>query len=221
MDRDKNELNEEVEEKLDLPANSEDDSVEEAEEILDYVLEDIDDPKVKSKVKQSFQGIIAKFHRGPFPPASELQAYQDVSPEILDKIMGYISKEQENRHYLNSKSLELEEKELDANTTLANKEMDKTFDAVNEIIRDDNKDRKRGFYAAFGLSLFLLVILGYAVYSGYELAALGVSGSFVIVVALLITNFLKGRKGLDKRGAFDEVVAKLSGGKSKESEGKG
>ncbi len=112
-------------------------------------------------------------YSGPIPPAEQLEKYNSINPELVDRIVTLAEREAKNRH-------ENERIALQANITISNKQF--TERRVGQILG-----------AAIGISA--LFCSGYLGFVGSHLAAGIVGGATVIgLVSVFVTGHYSSKK---------------------------
>ncbi|MDA8692498.1 DUF2335 domain-containing protein [Saprospiraceae bacterium] len=143
-----------------------------AEEILDGIIED---PDVKEKVAL----VIRKVRESPHPSPRDFEGYKSVNPKLADDIFQFGKDEQLHRHKINLKSLELDEKRLDAGIRLEEK-----------IIDNDNNETLRGQIFALIIVIMVVVLGAIMIFNDH---AIGGTIFVGVGLALLVAQFIQGR----------------------------
>jgi len=65
---------------------------------LDQLLKDVPDEKTKKGIESFFLGVKVNRHQGPIPSPEALARYDQISPALVDRIVGMAEKEQLHRH---------------------------------------------------------------------------------------------------------------------------
>ncbi len=104
---------------------------------------------------------------GPLPSASEMRGYNEISPDLVNRIVTLAEKETEFRHSTERNIIE-----------------------VNyELAKEHQKERKRGQIIGAIVSFMCLLTSGYLGYLGHPTAAGIVGGTTVIgLVAVFVTG---------------------------------
>lgn len=148
--------------------------------ILEHLLKDVPDEKVKKGIESFILGVkISKHHQGPIPSPDDLANYGKISPNLVDRIVGMAEKEQLHRHRMDDELITIQKTEQKLDSDLRTKKLG-----------GELKEAKRGQW--FALTFVCLALgLGFvAIMSGYQWggAILGAIG-----VAAIVTSFIQGR----------------------------
>ena len=121
--------------------------------------------------------VLTELFSGPIPHAKLMAEYQAVDPALPLRIMDMAIKEQENRHFIDRKKVEVVEKK---------------FANQAEAQRQDFDFGKRGQWMAFVLAILFLAVVTYLGYLKLETAiswAFG-AGGFVAIFSFLAPRLL-------------------------------
>lgn len=143
----------------------------------------MNEPKVATKHNEDHRAIGAKNDdfelqaaqsvSGPLPSSSEMQGYNSISPDLVDRIVSMAEKESDFRHEMEKASL------------AANKEL-----ALNH-----QAERRRGQFIGVFIALCCLGTSAFLGLQGLETAASVVGGATVVG---LVAVFVTGRSGKHK-----------------------
>jgi len=114
---------------------------------------------------------------GPVPPPNVLADYKDIDPKIPSIILEMAVKEQEHRHHIERKQIEVAEQKIQLQAT---------------VQQGDLKFGTRGQWLAFSLAIIFLAVLVFFGYLGLETAVCWgfVTGGFVVIFRFLAPRFL-------------------------------
>ena len=162
---------------------------------IQEVIERID-PADASKLRHFIAVQVQEVHhRGPMPSPSDLAAYQQVQPDLPDRMMKMAEKSLADRSAQQDKILELKEKEI----ALRNRELTA---GENAHIRESGQLSTR-LKMSYSLVIFCLIAAVYLELAGHSAFAYLLGGS---TIAIVLGAFLKTGKQAKGRSQKDSVT---------------
>jgi len=133
---------------------------------------------------------VLEHFQGPIPPPNVLAEYQAIDPKLPLMIMEMAMKEQESRHRIEQKKIEVVEKSIEGDN--------KKIEGLIMTQRNDATFGKRGQWLTFATAVIFLLVLVFFGYLGLETAICwGFGTGGFIVISRFFVRHTNGKNGND------------------------